>query len=396
MDKVIQGNTSNIIFLKSTDDSMLDTLQKMSGTTHRSYVESKTITRDTGAIIKNFNANESKVSYTMSTKEVPVISYNDMAFIGERNSIVFRAGDAPVWNRNETILPMSYKLFDDTIVNPGQSYSLQTVPTLSSALEFDVKQNQPDFGKMLDKRMRQAWASSACQDMYKMVYDYTDFDIAKLDRDIYSDEIMDMINREINHMDISDYDEMAMSEEEMAFNEGLMKEESIWAQGEVNKEQFAATAEWAEKQNARQEKRFAEGLLSPDDIIDMNGTVKGKEYQFDIINTYLEIKGYMWQDKDHFLPGENGGLLGADGTPYIVRVKVSDDLKAINEAITDPGSYTYGEERFTDKDVSEMGTYQVTNEFYSFLASQRRWTFADGKFDREFARRLRAANGPNM
>ena len=42
----VQGNTSNIVFLKSTDDSMLDTLQKMSGTTHKTFIESKNVTMD--------------------------------------------------------------------------------------------------------------------------------------------------------------------------------------------------------------------------------------------------------------------------------------------------------------------------------------------------------------
>ena len=135
--------------MKSTDDSMLDTLQKMSGTTHKSYIDSKTVTMDKQRL---FMQVESKLSYTVTTKEVPVIMYNDMAFIAERNSIVFRAGDPPVWNRNQTILPMSWRLFKDTIVHAGHDYSLQTIPTLSSALDFDVRKNQPDFMSMIEKR----------------------------------------------------------------------------------------------------------------------------------------------------------------------------------------------------------------------------------------------------
>ena len=86
---------------------MLDTLQKMSGTTHRTYTVQKPVTRDLERI---WMKNEGKASYQMSTKEEPVIKYNDMAFISERNSMIFRAGDSPIWNRNETILPMSWRL----------------------------------------------------------------------------------------------------------------------------------------------------------------------------------------------------------------------------------------------------------------------------------------------
>lgn len=109
-------NTSNIVFLKSTDDSMIETLEKMSGKTHRSYRDSKQISQDFDKVVGG--KTEGRVSYTMTTKEEPLISYNDMAFLPPRNSIVFRAGDPPVWNRNETILPMSWRLFTNTIVHP--------------------------------------------------------------------------------------------------------------------------------------------------------------------------------------------------------------------------------------------------------------------------------------
>ena len=103
---------------------MIDTLQKMSGTTHRVYKDSKTVTRDAERL---FMQNEGKVSYTMNVREEPVIKYNDMAFIDPRNSIVFRAGDSPVWNRNETILPMSWRLLHaNPIKQPGKEYDLQT------------------------------------------------------------------------------------------------------------------------------------------------------------------------------------------------------------------------------------------------------------------------------
>ena len=71
---------------------MLDTLQKMSGIRHVTMKDSKTITKD---LEKPIMAVEGKVSYSFNAKEVPVISYNDMAFLTMRNAIVFRAGDPP-------------------------------------------------------------------------------------------------------------------------------------------------------------------------------------------------------------------------------------------------------------------------------------------------------------
>ena len=219
VDKIVQGNTSNIVFLKSTDDSMLDTLEKMSGKTHRVFKDSKTVTRD---MEKIWLQNEGKASYTMTTREMPVISYNDMAFISERNSIVFRAGDSPVWNRNETILPMSWRLFKNTIVDPGHDYSLQTIPTLSSALDFDVRSNQPDFEAMLYKRMHQAWASEKAQTWYAKAYGYTNedgdinaYDIERLDPDAWSDEVMEIINQYMADQKAqeTEYDDSFVAEE---------------------------------------------------------------------------------------------------------------------------------------------------------------------------------------
>ncbi|MDR2379566.1 MAG: hypothetical protein LBE08_00050 [Bifidobacteriaceae bacterium] len=38
-----------------------------------------------------------------------VILANDLAFMPERNWIVFRNGQYPVWNRDETVTPMAYR-----------------------------------------------------------------------------------------------------------------------------------------------------------------------------------------------------------------------------------------------------------------------------------------------
>ena len=170
---------------------MIETLSKMSGTMHVTYKDSKTITQDVGAVVK-MTANEAKVSYTMSTVERPVVAYNDFAQIPPCNSIVFRAGDFPIWNRNETALPMSWRLFKNTITNPGKEYTLQTIPSLSTAKDFDVKQNQPNFTLMFEKRVNQAVASTQAMAYYKSVYGLTDDEIQRLDIDVYSDAIMEM------------------------------------------------------------------------------------------------------------------------------------------------------------------------------------------------------------
>lgn len=384
VDKIVQGNTSNIIFLKSTDDSMLDTLQKMSGTTHKSFVDDKTVTRD---MEKLFLKNEGKVSYRMTAKEMPVISYNDMAFISERNSIVFRAGDSPIWNRNETILPMSWRLFQNTIQQPGKDYSLQTIPTLSSAIEFDVRKNQPDFRKMLDKRMEQAYVADDVKEMYSHVYGYSEYDISQLDPDNYADEIMDLINRELNHEDYNEDGEYEMSEEEMAFNAMMEEEESWFDRAEENEEQMEATREAENQLQTHQTKLYAGGLLSKDDLFSMTTNRINYNMENVLIRAYVNVKGDMWQD-DGYFEVKNGNLYGVDGELYIKMLSQSDDLRTLNQQAKDKDSKVYADDDINLDELNQFGSFQIMDAFYLFLVSLDSWDFAEGRFDEEVRKLL--------
>lgn len=378
VDKIVQGNTSNIVFLKSTDDSMLDTLQKMSGTTHRTFKDSKTITVDKERL---FMQNDPKQTVTMTTKEVPVISYNDMAFISERNSIVFRAGDSPVWNRNEMILPMSWRLFSNTIVHAGHDYSLQTIPTLSSALDFDVRKNQPDFMKMLNKRIEQSTMSEPAKIAYQQAYGYSDYEIEQLDPDNYADEIMTIINNYLRKREEAT-NEQDENEFEMDFSDDWMGDV------EENTEQLQANAEAAAQQSNKDQKRYAGNMLSREDLVSSTSGVN-HSLDKDIIESYLEVKRYMWNDTTKFV-NMHGDLYGLNSEPYIIRSSTSEDLAELQKAAEDKDSKVYAEGKINEKDLNSLGSYEVTDAFYRFLVSLDRWDFAQGRFDTEMARRMNA------
>lgn len=395
---------------------MLDTLQKMSGTTHKSFTDSKTITRDMQKIMMQ---NEGKASYTMTTKEVPVISYNDMAFISERNSIVFRAGDAPIWNRNETILPMSWRLFKNTITQPGKSYSLQTIPTLSSALDFDIRQNQPDFVKMLDKRMAQAGQAEIAAAMYKEAYGYSDAELAKLDIDAYSDEIMDIIVSKLNNdlggdtantaPEVDDKDDeygeddvLELSDEEFdaqfASSDDGLDFESFGSFNSNNIENDdAAVREANERQAARAEldrKIYAGRILSKSNFIRPDGNVSNAAHQFDsdVAEIFASHMGAFFDDIEHFRE-IGGNLHGIDGKAYIIKRNTHNtaaDIAALNAASQDGETMVYGEEEIDPDQLNSFGTYEVTDDFYKFLVSLDAWTFADNFFEDEMRRRVSA------
>lgn len=377
VDKIVQGNVSNIVFLKSTDDDMIETLEKMSGKTHRSYTNQKQVTRD---IEKIWLRNEGMVTYTMSTEEAPVISYNDMAFISERNSIVFRAGDAPIWNRRQTILPMSWRLFQNKIVQPGKVYSLQTIPTLSSAIDFDVRKNQPDFQKMLDKRIAQAMAAPLAAEVYQEGFGYSEYEIEQLDPDTYAEDVMGVVDAIVHadDMEVSE-EELAAFEAEAALAVGNQYDRSTVVKDE---EVIAETRAEMARKKQREEMRFAGGLLSYSNLIGDGGAVNHQLDQ-DIVAAFIEVKGDFEQDRDNFVM-KNGNLYALDGIhPYITQKDESDSLAAINAAAKDPGSKVYAEE-----DVKEIGTHVVHDEFIRFLSQRERWDFANGRFEREMHRRL--------
>ena len=357
---------------------MIETLQKMSGTTHRAFKDSKTVTRDMERLVMQ---NEGKVSYTMSVKEMPVISYNDMAFISERNSIVFRAGDSPMWNRNETILPMSWRLFQNTIIQPGKEYSLQTIPTLSSALDFDVRKNQPNFIAMWEKRRAQARTAQMAADAYKRAYGYTDYEIEQLDPDVYADEIMEIVNQSLRektadekNIDLEDVDNIDMAEL-YELNPELFED---------NDEQAEATAEAAQRQKAADEKKFAGGFIAPSDLVSISGSVI-RTFDKLFVKVFRECKAAMLKDS-MFMDRGNGNLYGRDGTLYIRKTAQSEDLTAINDAAKNRNTRTYAEGDVGEQDLNEMQGYEVTDSFYRFLASQPNWNFAGGKFEQMMAK----------
>lgn len=382
VDKIVQGNTSNIVFLKSTDDSMIDTLQKMSGTRHVARKTSKTVTKDMEKILLQ---NEGKVSYTMSVSEEPVIQYNDMAFIAERNSMIFRAGDSPIWNRNETILPMSWRLFANTIIQPGKEYTLQTIPTLSSALDFDVRKNQPDFMAMWAVRREQAKYAVQAKEIYQKAYGYTDQEIAQLDPDIYADELMEIINNLIvaNKRAEAESDDDEIPDDMINMYDQIDYSDMVFTENtEVLEETSKAQARHEENNGAR----YAGNMLSRNDIW-AHGTGAKHHLDSDIIAVYKELDGAMKQDKANFT-FRDGALCGLNGEVYIRIIDRQRELDAANEAAKDDDSRVFSEGDIEQQELTDVNRYEVTDAFYQFLVSLDDWKgIANGRFESEMAKR---------
>ncbi|MEH0490628.1 type IV secretory system conjugative DNA transfer family protein [Streptomyces scabiei] len=384
VDKIVQGNTSNIVFLKSTDDSMIETLEKMSGKTHRSYRDSKQISQDLDKVIGG--KTEGRVSYTMNTKEEPLISYNDMAFLSPRNSIVFRAGDAPIWNRNQTILPMSFRLLGNTIKHPGHTYSLQTIPTLSSAMDFDVRMNQPDFVKMLEKRMRQAVKAADAKAQYKEIYGYQEVDIERLDPDVYADEVMEVITTMTTVDEGQDPNAPVVVDPDAYEGMSMFDEDQFIENVEVG----VAVAESQAVSVERQRLLYAEGTISKEMLVNPDGSAKVKSLDIEIGEAYKSAQTELEQDREHFSVGGDGELRSADGSQtYISQIRsdaYAHAARRINGHVNDEDSRVFAEGDVTEEDLKSLATVMVHSAFYQYLASLPSWeVLADGRFDRAMA-----------
>lgn len=375
----IKNLVITIRFLKSTDDDMLKTLETMSGVTHRSRADSKTITSDMGNLT-NLNRNKGEMSYNIATKEEPVISFNDMAFIPDRNSMVFRAGDSPIWNRQEMILPMSWRLFSNTIVNPGHDYSLQTIPTLSTAMDFDVRKNQPDFNHWFNKRLSQMTFVEEAVEKYKDLHGYSDRDIELLDPDIYADDIMRIIHNLMNPVSLADSDD----DDDFYYDPSLdpmAQAEELMAEMFDNNEVIDEVAKAGAQQKEFTDKIYANKLLSKGDFVSISGNISGHTFDKMIRKLFVEEWQKFFDDKDHFyMSGDRdsgfsscGDLCSSDVHKVYIRMNRSlnaQEVAQLKEDSTDKGTRVFAENsEDIDSYGSAIATMEVTDDFYRYLAS---------------------------
>ena len=358
---------------------MLKTLETMSGVTHRSRADSKTITSDMGNVT-NLNRNKGEMSYNIATKEEPVISFNDMAFIPDRNSMVFRAGDSPIWNRQEMILPMSWRLFSNTIVNPGHDYSLQTIPTLSTAMDFDVRKNQPDFNHWFNKRLSQMTFVEEAVEKYKDLHGYSDRDIELLDPDIYADDIMRIIHNLMNPVSLADSDD----DDDLYYDPSLdpmAQAEELMAEMFDNNEVIDEVAKAGAQQKEFTDKIYANKLLSKGDFVSISGNISGHTFDKMIRKLFVEEWQKFFDDKDHFyMSGDRdsgfsscGDLCSSDVHKVYIRMNRSlnaQEVAQLKEDSTDKGTRVFAENsEDIDSYGSAIATMEVTDDFYRYLVS---------------------------
>ena len=412
----MQGNTGNILYIKSTDDSMLEILQGLSGKMHRLEDDSQTVSRD---MYKVVNTKDGKLSTNVSVKEVDVISKNDMLQIPKGNLMVFGKGN-PVWNRNQLAMPYSFMSVHSNALTDfadPQDYTLRTVPTTANTMDFDILQNQPDFLKMVTKRTEQARLTKQKMELYKQRggaastgSELTDDEMAKLDPEMVAKEVMRAINQQLrfnagdlvlnpeaeaqakadglDEASLQELDESDLAGGDLVDEYLTQKTAQAKATAEDNVEMQQARAAQEAEQEAFTAKLYADGLLAKRDLVGSDG---GKEELKNALQAAYAERVDGWHGGDGALRvDENQNLIGPNGQVMI---------KWTNGDLGQTADDGDGEPDFTSLldgvNSAEPGTdpeakCQVTDAWLEYLSQQADWSQIDnGEYEKAVARNLR-------
>lgn len=336
----------------------------MSGTRHVAYIDSKTVNVDKNRIVSQ---TDERISYTMATKEVPLISYNDMANIAECNSMIFRIGGTPIWNRNQMALPMSHCIHKNQINVSGKKFTLLTVPTTSSALEFDLNAMVPDFDAMLEQRLAEYETVDDAKYVYKEQTGLSDAEINHMDADVYATEIMSIVNALINQRKAEDEANGKKAESSLHVTE--------------NKDIKEAMKEEEAKHEEENLQRYANGKLSRKDIIK-----SGDAYLDIFYQAFMETRD-DWMQNPNVIYDTNS-LRTRDG-----RILIdfnSQAMKEYEEKMIEAAKKN-NTKVYTEDDGSNSGvmSVEIRHEFITWLCELESWPRA---FDAAVAKLLETTN----
>jgi len=260
---------------------------------------------------------------------------------------------------------------------------LQTIPTNSSAKDFDVRKNQPDFFKMLDQRLVQARMSDMMKQAYLDAYSLSEAELIRLDQNVVADDIMHAINSQmfnIKHRKAGADDESYVAD--MSDIPEMDEFGTILDHAIDNTEVAQEAAKAQMVQSTHQQKRYAGGQISREDLLSMGGQVN-RQLDKVLALAYAEARPYF-EDAPGFRTTENGDLTSDMGEIYVrsSRGANRDDIAALENAETDGNSRVYGE-----GDALEETFYEVTDAFIRYLAGLDSWRdIAGGRFEQGAAR----------
>lgn len=211
VDKIVSSNTAIFMYLISNDTDMLEALSKQAGTKHVTRTKQKQIQQSVGNVINTVDEN---VGYQYSTEEEPLFSLNELMSFTNGESMVLstvhrkdNSGESvrpnPIHNSKETLIPMAYALHKHGHNNDYFKKPLQNVEIATSSTDRDVYQDIPNFSKMYERRLNQAYRTNSTRKVYMHQHDLTEEDLINIERDEISDSIMRLVNAQLD-MELED------------------------------------------------------------------------------------------------------------------------------------------------------------------------------------------------
>lgn len=412
INNILQGNVGNILYIKSTDDSMLQILEQLSGKMYRIEHDSQTISND---MYKVINRTDGKLSQNRTVKEVPVITKNNMLQVTRGDLMVFgKSGGNPIWDTNQCAMPYAFQLLDSNPLedfSDPKSYTLRTVPTTANTMDFDMLNNIPNFIHMVSKRVQQAKLVEHKTELFKQTHfihsrQLDDDDLSKMDVEELSKEIMRAVNEQLafdnnlkvstNHINenVSDDDLMGSDDPadsvtvsgDSAITEGLINS------AEENTEFIKEAANAQKIQDQRDEAQYAEGTVSKHELL------------YERTNELREILGAAYVQEIDAFKADSRFTVDDDNNLYMGQTlmikNAVDDLKTATEhfgAINDgsnsdddssqdlSGLLAGGTE--DDSSVLAPGmNVEIQPAWFDFLAGLPDWgSLANGNYDKAVA-----------
>jgi hypothetical protein len=378
--EIIYGNSNNLVFLKSNDVTMIDKLVSIAGKKHVERVNSLTVSENLQARVQKMDG---RVSKTKTVLEEDVLPRNAFLYIKRFEAIVMRAGEHPIYNYGRSAFPPVFAIQEDAIQEPGVEYSLQTIPTMSSVLEFDPEKNQPNFYAMLEKRLEQARLVESMEKKYRAAYGYSQHDIDIMDPDVYAREIMDAVNDELHERELSYQMEHDLEMEALMAGDlsGMYRDMAMDREKTVHvNQEYEEQASKAVAQLVPDYRKaiYAGGTVSRQLLVSEHGKAvpSGTGMDSTIIEAVLKTKAQFMSDSKFRWDDEKQTLSNSAGLRYLT---YDLSIKELEDASRDANSSVLME----PTGGFALEGYRVEPEFYEYLAKLDSWeSIANGAFDK--------------
>lgn len=395
----MQGNIGDIIYLKSTDDTMLSTLQDLSGTKYEASLDSRSVRYKAKNII---NPVDQEINETTTDKSKPVVSKNDMLLMPRGNALVFNSEVGyPNWNRGPSAMPYAYTLLDSHRLKDlsGEgldkkgNYSQDTVPVPGAQQGGQdlLLKNIPNFTKIVKKRVDQARLTPKVVEKYKEAHNLTDFDLHQMDSDELAKDLMIGINDMLKYNQEQDAKGKAkqnalnkvVQSDDSAFNELLIQDSEAVEDDDPYRTQ-AQENEIYTNTRASQEVMEAQetATIYAQGTVSKNMLRNDHQTGLDLATAYGTTIN-LFKNDPNFVVDKAGNLFSSN---HVLYISSKDDELAKMEKEADDDSNDSIERTQTggkNVDADDEARFEVQPAFIKYLLKLPNWnSILNGRFDK--------------